>query len=222
MKAVELLEEIDEIDSFKRYGRVKQVIGLMIESQGPESSIGDLCLIHIGHRKKRVIQAEVVGFRDENVILMPYTSVNDIAPGSLVEATLKPLEIKVGPALIGNVVDALGQPLDGSNLPKGLLAVPTDQSPPNPLKRPTISQPIEVGVRLIDSLLTVGNGQRVGIFAGSGVGKSTLLGMIARNTTADLNVIALIGERGREVREFIEKDLGEEGLETFDCGCGDI
>ncbi len=212
MKAEELLEEIDEIDSFKRYGRVKQVIGLMIESQGPESSIGDLCLIHIGHRKKRVIQAEVVGFRDENVILMPYTSVNDIAPGSLVEATLKPLEIKVGPALIGNVVDALGQPLDGSNLPKGLLGVPTDQSPPNPLKRPTISQPIEVGVRLIDSLLTVGSGQRVGIFAGSGVGKSTLLGMIARNTTADLNVIALIGERGREVREFIEKDLGEEGL----------
>lgn len=212
MKAKQLLDVIDQIDSFKRYGRVKQVIGLMIESQGPESSIGDLCLIHIGHRKKRVIQAEVVGFRDENVILMPYTSVNDIAPGSLVEATLKPLEIKVGPALIGSVVDALGHPLDGSQLPKGLLPVPTDQSPPNPLKRPPISEPIEVGVRLIDSLLTVGNGQRVGIFAGSGVGKSTLLGMIARNTTADLNVIALIGERGREVREFIEKDLGEEGL----------
>ncbi|MBB6443843.1 flagellar protein export ATPase FliI [Bacillus benzoevorans] len=212
MKADQLLEEIDEIDSFKRYGRVKQVIGLMIESQGPESSIGDLCLIHIGQRKKRVIQAEVVGFREENVILMPYTSVNDIAPGSLVEATLKPLEIKVGPALIGSVVDALGQPLDGSYLPKGLLSVPTDQSPPNPLKRPPISEPIEVGVRLIDSLLTVGNGQRVGIFAGSGVGKSTLLGMVARNTTADLNVIALIGERGREVREFIEKDLGAEGL----------
>lgn len=213
MKAAQLLDKIDEIDSFKRFGRVKQVIGLMIESQGPESSIGDLCLIHIGHnRKKRVIQAEVVGFRGENVILMPYTSVNDIAPGSLVEATLKPLEIKVGPALIGSVVDALGQPLDGSYLPKGLLSVPTDQSPPNPLRRPPISEPIEVGVRLIDSLLTVGNGQRVGIFAGSGVGKSTLLGMIARNTTADINVIALIGERGREVREFIEKDLGAEGL----------
>lgn len=211
MKAADLIEKIMTIDSYKRYGRVKQVIGQMIESQGPESSIGDLCLIYIGQRNK-VIQAEVVGFRGENVILMPYTSINDIAPGSLVEATLKPLEIKVGPALIGNVVDALGQPLDGSNLPKGLMSVPTDQTPPNPLKRPTISQPIEVGVRLIDSLLTVGNGQRVGIFAGSGVGKSTLLGMIARNTTADLNVIALIGERGREVREFIEKDLGEEGL----------
>ena len=212
MKASSLLDRLDEIDSYKRFGRVKQVVGLMIESQGPESSIGDLCLIHVNHRRKRVIQAEVVGFRDENVILMPYTSVNDIAPGSLVEATLKPLEIKVGPALIGSVVDALGDSLDGEQLPKGLKSVPTEQSPPNPLKRPPISEPIEVGVRMIDSLLTVGNGQRVGIFAGSGVGKSTLLGMIARNTTADLNVIALIGERGREVREFIEKDLGPEGL----------
>ena len=212
MKASSLLDKLDEMDSYKRFGRVKQVVGLMIESQGPESSIGDLCLIHVNHRKKRVIQAEVVGFRDENVILMPYTSVNDIAPGSLVEATLKPLEIKVGPALIGSVVDALGDSLDGGHLPKGLKSVPTEQSPPNPLKRPPISEPIEVGVRIIDSLLTVGNGQRVGIFAGSGVGKSTLLGMIARNTTADMNVIALIGERGREVREFIEKDLGPEGL----------
>ena len=212
MKASSLLDKLDEIDTYKRFGRVKQVVGLMIESQGPESSIGDLCLIHVNHRKKRVIQAEVVGFRDENVILMPYTSVNDIAPGSLVEATLKPLEIKVGPALIGSVVDALGDSLDGEQLPKGLKSVPTEQSPPNPLKRPPISEPIEVGVRMIDSLLTVGNGQRVGIFAGSGVGKSTLLGMIARNTTADMNVIALIGERGREVREFIEKDLGPEGL----------
>ena len=212
MKASSLLDKLDEMDSYKRFGRVKQVVGLMIESQGPESSIGDLCLIHVNHRKKRVIQAEEVGFRDENVILMPYTSVNDIAPGSLVEATLKPLEIKVGPALIGSVVDALGDSLDGGHLPKGLKSVPTEQSPPNPLKRPPISEPIEVGVRMIDSLLTVGNGQRVGIFAGSGVGKSTLLGMIARNTTADMNVIALIGERGREVREFIEKDLGPEGL----------
>ena len=212
MKAVDLIEKIDEVDTYKRFGRVKQVVGLMIESQGPESSIGHLCLIHVSHSKNRVIQAEVVGFRGDNIILMPYTSVNDIAPGSLVEATLKPLEIKVGPALIGNVIDSLGQPLDGTDLPKGLATVPTEQAPPNPLKRPPIFEPIDVGVRMIDSLLTVGNGQRVGIFAGSGVGKSTLLGMIARNTTADLNVIALIGERGREVREFIEKDLGEEGL----------
>ncbi|GAM15607.1 flagellar protein export ATPase FliI [Mesobacillus selenatarsenatis] len=212
MKAKDLLEHVDFLDSFKRYGRVKRVVGLMIESQGPESSIGDVCFIHVGTKKKRKIQAEVVGFKDENVILMPYTSLHDISPGSLVETTMKPLEIKAGPGLIGKVVDSLGVPLDQSSLPKGLASVPTEQDPPNPLSRPPISEPIEVGVRMIDSLLTVGSGQRVGIFAGSGVGKSTLLGMIARNTTADLNVIGLIGERGREVREFIERDLGPEGL----------
>lgn len=212
MKLAELVEQVDHLDSFKRYGRVKRVVGLMIESQGPESSIGDVCYIHIGNKRKRVIQAEVVGFKNEDVLLMPYTTINDISPGSLVEATAKPLEIKVGSQLIGSVLDSLGQPLDGSPLPKGLSSVPTEQAPPNPLKRPPISTAIDVGVRMIDSLLTVGTGQRVGIFAGSGVGKSTLLGMIARNTTADLNVIALIGERGREVREFIERDLGPEGL----------
>jgi flagellum-specific ATP synthase len=212
VKASDLLEHIDFIDSFKRFGRVKRVVGLMIESQGPESSIGDVCFIHVGTKKRRKIQAEVVGFKNENVILMPYTSLHDISPGSLVETTMKPLEIKAGPGLIGKVVDSLGVPLDKSSLPKGLASVPTEQDPPNPLSRPPISEPIEVGVRMIDSLLTVGNGQRVGIFAGSGVGKSTLLGMIARNTTADLNVIGLIGERGREVREFIERDLGPEGL----------
>lgn len=212
MKAADLLEQIDFIDSFKRFGRVKRVVGLMIESQGPESSIGDVCFIHVGTKKRRKIQAEVVGFKNENVILMPYTSLHDISPGSLVETTMKPLEIKAGPGLVGKVVDSLGVPLDQSSLPKGLASVPTEQDPPNPLSRPPISEPIEVGVRMIDSLLTVGNGQRVGIFAGSGVGKSTLLGMIARNTTADLNVIGLIGERGREVREFIERDLGPEGL----------
>ncbi|MBD7936724.1 MULTISPECIES: flagellar protein export ATPase FliI [Cytobacillus] len=212
MNLDKLLEEIHVVDSFKKYGRVKRVVGLMIESQGPVSSIGDVCYIHVQSKKSRKIRAEVVGFKDENIILMPYTTVTDISPGSLVETTGKPLEIKVGTSLVGNVLDSLGKPLDGSQLPKGLREVPTEQDPPNPLLRPPISEPIEVGVRLIDSLLTVGNGQRVGIFAGSGVGKSTLLGMIARNTKADINVIALIGERGREVREFIERDLGPEGL----------
>lgn len=212
MKARDLLNHVDSLDSFKRYGRVKRVVGLMIESQGPESSIGDVCFIHVGAARKRKIQAEVVGFKDESVILMPYTSIHEISPGSLVETTMKPLEVKVGMGLIGKVVDSLGVPLDQSSLPKGLASVPTEQDPPNPMSRPPITEPIEVGVRMIDSLLTVGNGQRVGIFAGSGVGKSTLLGMIARNTTADLNVIGLIGERGREVREFIERDLGPEGL----------
>lgn len=211
LKLVDLYDEIDKIDTFKRYGRVKQVVGLMIESQGPESSIGDVCYIHVGSKKKK-IPAEVVGFKDENILLMPFTDVSDISPGSLVEATRKPLEIKVGNALVGNIVNSLGYPLDGSELPKGLSPVLTDGEPINPMERPPIQEIMEVGVRTIDSLLTVGRGQRVGIFAGSGVGKSTLLGMIARNTKADLNVIALIGERGREVREFIERDLGPEGL----------
>jgi flagellum-specific ATP synthase len=213
MKALELLNKIDAMDSFKRFGKVAKVVGLMIESQGPEASIGDVCYIFIGGtRKQRKVAAEVVGFRDEFVILMPFTNVNDISPGSIVEATSKPLQVKVGSGLIGKVVDSLGFPLDGGLLPKGLSNVVTDQAPPNPMERPTIDESIDVGVRVVDSLLTVGKGQRVGIFAGSGVGKSTLLGMIARNTTADLNVIALVGERGREVREFIERDLGPEGL----------
>lgn len=212
LRAVDLIHTIDSLDSYKRYGKVKRVVGLMIESRGPESSIGDLCYIYTGSSKKTKIPAEVVGFKDENVLLMPYLQVTHISPGSIVEATDEPLTVKVGMGLIGQVVDAFGLPLNESNLPKGLASVPTDQSPPNPMKRPPIHEKMEVGVRVIDSLLTVGKGQRVGIFAGSGVGKSTLMGMIARNTNADLNVIALIGERGREVREFIDKDLGPEGL----------
>ncbi|MFD2682831.1 flagellar protein export ATPase FliI [Bacillus seohaeanensis] len=213
MKASDLIEHIATIPTFKKYGRVKRVVGLMIESQGPESSVGEVCYIHINSRgTQRIIQAEVVGFNNDLVILMPFTNMQDISPGSLVEATTKPLEIKVGPSLIGKVVDSLGQPINGGKLPKGLNTTFTEQDPPNPLSRPPIDEKIEVGVKAIDSMLTVGKGQRVGIFAGSGVGKSTLLGMIARNTNADINVIALIGERGREVREFIERDLGEEGL----------
>ncbi|WP_050614776.1 flagellar protein export ATPase FliI [Bacillus testis] len=213
MDAKQLLPFIKEMDTYKRYGRVKKVVGLMIESQGPECSVGDVCFIHAGNKTiRKKIRAEVVGFKDENIILMPYTAVNDISPGCFVEATMKPLEIKVGSALIGKTIDPLGFPLDGSSLPKGLGTVGTDRMPPNPMQRPPINESIEVGVRMIDSLLTVGKGQRVGIFAGSGVGKSTLLGMVARNTTADINVIGLIGERGREVREFIDRDLGPEGL----------
>jgi flagellum-specific ATP synthase len=213
VKVQDLLNKIDSIDSYKRYGKVARVIGLMIESKGPEVSIGDVCNIYMsGSKKNNKIMAEVVGFRDENVILMPFTNIYNISPGSIVEATSKPLQVKVGTGLIGKVVDSLGNPLDDTPLPKGLATVLTEQSPPNPMQRPPIIDRIEVGVKVIDSLLTVGNGQRVGIFAGSGVGKSTLLGMIARNTSADLNVIALIGERGREVREFIERDLGHEGL----------
>lgn len=214
MKAVDLLKHITEVPTFKKFGRVSRVVGLMIESHGPASSIGDVCKIHVqsttqGHQE---ILAEVVGFKDEIVVLMPFTSLKDIAIGCLVEGTNKALEIQVGDELIGKILDSMGRPIDGSILPKGLMSVQTEGEPPNPLTRPPINETLEVGVKAIDGMLTVGNGQRIGIFAGSGVGKSTLLGMIARNTKADLNVIALIGERGREVREFIERDLGPEGL----------
>ena len=214
LKASQLIEHVSDIQTFKKFGRVTRVVGLMIESQGPESSIGDVCKIHVNSAAngKQIILAEVVGFKDEIVILMPYSSLRDISTGCLVEGTGAPLEVKVGMELIGKVLDSLGNPYDGYPLPKGLATVQTEQDPPNPLTRPPINDQLEVGVKAIDGLLTVGSGQRVGIFAGSGVGKSTLLGMIARNTTAELNVIALVGERGREVREFIERDLGPEGL----------
>ncbi len=206
------MNDIHSIDTYKRYGKVTRVVGLMIESKGPESSIGDVCYIYVDSNKNNKIMAEVVGFRDEFVILMPYMGVSSISSGSVVETTKNPLQIKVGSALIGKVLNSLGHPLNGGELPKGLATVKTEKAPPNPMERPPIDEEIEVGVRMIDGLLTVGKGQRVGIFAGSGVGKSTLMGMTARYTSADLNIIALIGERGREVREFIERDLGEEGL----------
>ncbi|KUP07109.1 ATP synthase [Bacillus coahuilensis m2-6] len=214
MNTKELITKIPELNSYKRFGRVKRVVGLMIESQGPESAIGDVCKIHIrkGKSGSQIIKAEVVGFQHDMVLLMPYSTISDIAPGSLVEGTGEALKVKIGKGLIGSVLDSLGNPLDGSDLPKGLSSTSVENMPPNPLTRPTISEPLEVGVRAIDTMLTIGKGQRVGIFAGSGVGKSTLLGMIARNTKADINIIALIGERGREVREFIERDLGPEGL----------
>lgn len=213
MKLSKYLTAIQDVDLYKRYGKVQRVVGIMIESIGPAANIGEVCYIHPTlNRNRQPVLAEVVGFSNENIILMPYNEVAEIGPGCLVESTGKPLTVKVGRSLIGNVIDSLGRQLDGSELPKGLSNYLTEQSPPNPMARPTISEPIQVGVKAIDSMLTVGRGQRIGLFAGSGVGKSTLLGMIARNSKADINVIALIGERGREVREFIEKDLGEEGL----------
>lgn len=214
MKATQLIEQIPNLNTFKKFGRVTRVVGLMIESRGPESSIGDVCKIHVQtvQHGQQTILAEVVGFRDEIVVLMPFSSLREISIGCLVEGTGKPLEVKVGPELIGKILDSMGNPYDGYTLPKGLVSVQTERQPPNPMTRPPISEQMEVGVKAIDGMLTIGTGQRVGIFAGSGVGKSTLLGMIARNTKADLNVIALVGERGREVREFIERDLGPEGL----------
>lgn len=212
MNVLDYFAAIEQADTYKRYGKVLRVVGLMVESQGPIAKIGEVCYIHASDKNKPPILSEVVGFNNEKIILMPYAEVTELGPGCLVESTGKPLSVKIGQGLIGKVVDPLGMSLDQSILPKGLTNYLTEQSPPNPMLRPPIDEPIQVGVKAIDSLLTVGKGQRIGIFAGSGVGKSTLLGMIARNSNADINVIALIGERGREVREFIEKDLGEEGL----------
>ncbi len=206
-----LTNRLEEIDTYKRFGKVDRVVGLLIEARGPEVRIGEVCYIHTNLNNNKIM-AEVIGFYEEKVLLMPYTSVQNIAAGCLVESTKKSLTINVGRSLIGKVIDSTGELLDKSNLPKGLKDYPTEQSPPNPLTRPRIKQIIPVGVKAIDTMLTVGRGQRIGIFAGSGVGKSTLMGMIARNSEADLNVIALIGERGREVKEFIEKELGSEGL----------
>ncbi|WLR43541.1 flagellar protein export ATPase FliI [Bacillus carboniphilus] len=203
---------VSQLDSYKRYGKVKRVVGLMIESIGPTSSIGELCFIHTGKKRNEKVAAEVVGFKDELILLMPYSTIDSISSGSIVEATGNPLKIKVGSQLIGKVLDAFGQPMDHSTFASGLTSMSTDQEPPNPLLRPMITETLQIGIRSIDSLLTIGKGQRTGIFAGSGVGKSTMLGMISRNSDADLNVIVLVGERGREVKEFIEKDLGEFGL----------
>ncbi|MFD2657203.1 flagellar protein export ATPase FliI [Gracilibacillus thailandensis] len=211
MKTQMILNEIDDLDAYKKYGKVDRVIGLLIEARGPEARIGEVCYIHT-KKKNEKIMAEVIGFYEKKVLLMPYSTLHNIAAGCLVEASKHALQIKVGRALIGKVIDSTGNLLDGSHLPKGLKEYPTEQAPPNPIERPRIKDPIQIGVKAIDTMLTVGKGQRIGIFAGSGVGKSTLLGMIARNSNADINVIALIGERGREVKEFIERELGPEGL----------
>ncbi|MBE7464321.1 MAG: FliI/YscN family ATPase [Planctomycetes bacterium] len=191
-------------------GRVAQVIGLTIEGQGPSAALGELCQVHLDARTTR--PAVVVGFREDRVLLMPLGELEGICPGMEISASGRPLSIQLTPRLRGRVVDGLGQPLDelgrlGTGEMRSLAA-----NPPDPLRRPRVKDVIPLGVRAVDGLMTCGRGQRIGIFGGSGVGKSTLLGMFARYAKADLNVIALIGERGREVRDFIERDLGPEGL----------
>ena len=196
---------------YKKLGRVSKVVGLSIESIGPDARLNDLCRIIPRDNPDRVIYAEVVGFKDNRILLMPFEAVDGIAPGCTVENTGKPLMVKVGPELLGKSLDGLGNPSDGSTI-HCEAEYPCEAAPPDPMDREIISEVLPLGVKAVDGLITVGKGQRIGIFAGSGVGKSTLLGMFARNTKADINVIALIGERGREVREFIERDLGEEGM----------
>jgi flagellum-specific ATP synthase len=191
-------------------GRVNDLIGLIVEAGGLEAEVGEVCLVEAG-RAREPVPAEVVGFRAGRTLLMPLGDLHGLAPGHAVTPTGRPVSVPVGVELLGRVVDALGRPLDGRPL-AARERRPIEAAPPDPLQRTRITEQVSLGVRALDALVPCGRGQRLGIFAGSGVGKSSLLGMIARSTSADVNVICLVGERGREVREFIERDLGEEGL----------
>ena len=201
-------------------GRVKEVVGLVVRASLPQAFVGELCLI-CNPRSRVPIKAEVVGFRDEDVLLMPIGELTNIGPQSVVDATGTCLTVGVGDGLLGRVLNGVGEPMDAEIA--GPLTTtaeyPVSAPPPKSLRRRRVTSPISIGVRAIDGLLTCGEGQRIGLFAAAGVGKSTLLGMIARNTEADVNVIALVGERGREVRDFLEQDLGHEGLKRSVVVC---
>lgn len=190
-------------------GVVRKVVGMVLESQGPGIPVGGLCELE---GEERGVLAEVVGFRDQRLLLMPLGEMRGVKPGKRVWEAAAAAEVPVGPNLLGRVIDGLGEPIDRRGPLRPATHYPLYADPLNPMERPVISEPVDVGVRAINACLTLGKGQRIAIMAGSGVGKSTLLGMIARNTTADVSVIALIGERGREVKEFIQRDLGPEGL----------
>ncbi len=202
-----LLEE----NHFDALGRVTKVVGLTIETLGPDAKLNDVCRVVVDPTTGQEVLAEVVGFKDNHLILTPFEQVDGIGIGCRVESTHSPLCVSVGDELLGHVLDGLGRPTDVDAI-YARQTYPLDATPPDPMSREIISEVLSLGVRAVDGLITVGKGQRIGIFAGSGVGKSTLMGMFARNTNADINVIALVGERGREVREFIERDLGPEGM----------
>ena len=207
----EYIEAVDWLSPVEVRGRVTELVGLLIRAAVPGARVGELCLIRSPHRA-RELRAEVVGFRGSEVILMPLGDIQDVAMGAEVVSTGASLKVKVGERLLGRVLDGLGDPSDGRGTIEEAQERAVNARPPDPLRRRRVTKPLMTGVRAIDGCLTVGEGQRVGIFAAAGVGKSTLLGMLARNTEADINVIALVGERGREVRDFLEHDLGEEGL----------
>ena len=209
---LEKYDQLTERHYFDRLGKISKVVGLTMESLGPEAKLNDLCCIYTDISKEQRVYAEVVGFRDNFLLLMPFDNVNGIGPGCIVENTGHPLTVTVGPDLLGHMVDGLGRVQDEEDFVLPGKEYPVEAPPPEPMEREIIQDVLTLGVKAVDGLITVGCGQRIGIFAGSGVGKSTLLGMFARNTIADVNVIALIGERGREVREFIERDLGPEGM----------
>jgi FliI/YscN family ATPase len=212
MPAPDLLaQRIVDVPRFARFGRVTRVVGLVIEAAGVDVGLGELCRV-TSLAEDRSILAEVVGFHERGVQLMPLGELDGLHPGSSVQPLGRSFGVDVGPGLLGRVLNGLGHPIDGKGKLDVAERMPLSAEPPNPLEREMVTEPFETGVRAIDGLLTMGRGQRVGIFSGSGVGKSTLLGMIARHARADVNVIALLGERGREVRDFIEHSLGPEGL----------
>lgn len=202
---------LPRIPTVKMHGRVTGVVGLTIESEGPACQVGELVYIH-NKDGSPPIRAEVVGFRGSRVMSMPLGGMGGIGPGCEVRGTGKPLCVKVGPKILGRVLDGLGEPIDGLGPLEYETEYPIYNDPPNPFTRPRIEHPLQLGVRVLDALLTFGKGQRMGIFAGSGVGKSTTMSMIARASKADITVLSLVGERGRELRDFLERDLGPEGL----------
>jgi flagellum-specific ATP synthase len=206
------LPVLEDIEPIKAKGLVEQVIGLTIQGRGPAASIGDMCDIY-SRSSCTGIKAEVVGFKGQQVLLMPLGDIRGVHPGSVIVNRGEKATMQGSPALRGRILDGLGQPMDEKGPVSGGVPCPLYAEPLNPLRKHRIATPLDMGVRAINGLLTCGKGQRLGIFAGSGVGKSVLLGMMARHTQADVNVIALIGERGREVREFLERDLGEAGLQ---------
>jgi FliI/YscN family ATPase len=206
-----LAERIPGVPRFAYYGRVTRVVGLVIEASGLEVGLGELCRV-TSLVDDRSILAEVVGFHERGVLLMPLGEMDGLHPGSSVQPLGRSFGVDVGPRMLGRILNGLGHPIDGKGKLEVEERVPLSAEPPNPLEREMIETSFDTGVRAIDGLLTFGRGQRVGIFAGSGVGKSTLLGQIARQANADVNVIALLGERGREVRDFLENSLGPEGL----------
>ena len=209
--ATPYLNAVKSTETVLLKGKITKIIGLVIESDGPSVNLGELCYIH-PRIEAPLLPAEVVGFRENRVLLMPLGEMQGIGPGSEVVSSRNLLRVKVGQALLGRVLDGLGNPIDGKGPILSETEYPIQNPPPAPLSRRRICEAVSVGIRAVDGLMTLGKGQRMAILAGSGVGKSTMMGMIARNTSADINVIALIGERGREVLDFIERDLGEVGL----------
>ncbi|MCP9451576.1 MAG: FliI/YscN family ATPase [Nitrospira sp.] len=203
---------LDRLDPISVAGRVVQAVGLVIEGYGPATTVGELCEIRPEHGEQPIV-AEVVGFRDDRMLLMPLGEMRGVGPGSLITMTGRVPTVPVGPGLLGRIVDGLGRPIDERGDIRASKRYPLHADPPSPLRRARIQEPLDLGVRAINGFLTCGRGQKMGIFSGAGVGKSVLLGMISRYTKADVNVIALIGERGREVKEFLERDLGEEALQ---------